>query len=255
MTRTPPIAPGARRALLGLIGILPFVALWWLCTGAMGTKLLPGPWAVLLALGRLAASGALFKHLVASLFRVSWGFALGAGAGVLLGLLLASHRRIEAALNPFLQLMRPISPLAWTPLAILWLGVGDVPAIAIIFIGSLFPMAVTTLNAVRGVETVHLNAGRNFGLSRLQILRRIILPSAWPELLTGLRLTLGIAWLVVVAAEMMAVNSGFGFLIMDSRNAGDRYDVVVAGMVLIGLTGLGLDVLMRRLGRGMGQGA
>jgi NitT/TauT family transport system permease protein len=204
---------------------------------------------VALALAQLAVRGTLFKHLVASLFRVSWGFALGASLGISLGLALGWSRRGRQALNPFLQLLRPISPLAWIPLAILWFGVGDLPAVAIIFLGTLLPMTVTTMNAVRGVPEIHLQAGRNFGLSPLQIVQRIVFPCAWPELVAGLRLTLGIAWLVVVAAEMMAVSSGLGFLIIDSRNAGDRYDVVVAGMVLIGLTGFALDMMMQRLSR------
>lgn len=220
----------------------------WSClTGPSGTKLLPGPLAVGRALVELAARGTLSRHLVASLFRVTWGFLLGAGLGTPLGLFLGFTRRAELALNPFLQLLRPISPLAWIPLAILWFGVGDLPAIFIIFLGSLLPMTVSAMHAVQSVPQVYIHAGRNFGLSQVEIIRRIVLPSALPQLLTGLRLTLGIAWLVVVAAEMMAVTSGLGFLIIDSRNAGDRYDIVVAAMVLIGVTGLVLDSLMQFL--------
>jgi NitT/TauT family transport system permease protein len=237
----------ATRFVLSAAGISLFVALWCSRTGPVGTRLTPGPWAVARAIGQLTAKGTLANHVVASLFRVTWGFLLGAGAGVGLGLVLGWYRRAEQAINPFLQLFRPISPLAWTPLAILWFGVGDVPAIFIIFIGSMLPMAVSTLHAVQGVPQVHINAARNFGLNASQIVRRIVLPSAWPQILTGLRLTLGIAWLVVVAAEMLAVTSGLGYLIIDSRNAGDRYDMVVAAMVLIGITGLLLDSFMRLL--------
>ncbi|HTE06181.1 MAG TPA: ABC transporter permease [Planctomycetota bacterium] len=231
--------------LLPFAGIAGFLGIWWWRTGAMGTSLVPGPWAVALAIGQLAAKGTLWKHLVASLFRVSWGFGLGAGVGIPLGLALAWFPRSERALNPFVQIMRPISPLAWTPIAILWFGVGDVPAIFIIFLGTLLPVTVTAMNAVSSVDQTHINVGRNFGLSSWRIITRVVLPSAWPQLLNGLRLTLGIAWLVVVAAEMLAVTSGLGFLIIDSRNAGDRYDIVVAGMVLIGLTGLALDAFMK----------
>jgi NitT/TauT family transport system permease protein len=244
-----------RRLLVSSSGILAFVALWWCLTGAVGTKLMPGPWAVLRAIGQLAAHGTLFKHLLASLFRVTWGFVLGAIVGIPLGLALGWYRRGELALNPFLQVLRPISPLAWIPLAILWFGVGDLPAIFIIFVGSLLPLTVTAMNAVRSVPRVHIDAGRNFGLSPLQVVRRVVFPSAWPDLITGLRLTMGIAWLVVVAAEMMAVTSGLGFLIIDSRNAGDRYDMVVAGMVMIGLTGLGLDSAMKALSERTGRRA
>ena len=105
------------------------------------------------------------------------------------------------------------------------------------------------MNAVGSVAPVYWNAGRNFGLSPAELARKVITPAILPQLIVGLRLTLGIAWLVVVAAEMIAVNSGLGFLIIDARNAGNRYDVVVAGMVLIGLIGVGLDAAMRRLER------
>lgn len=231
--------------ILPLLGLAGFMLAWGLQTGPMGTSLVPGPWAVVLAIGELAVKGTLWKHLVASLFRVTWGFGLGAAIGIPLGLALAWFPRGERALNPYVQILRPISPLAWTPIAILWFGVGDIPAIFIIFVGTLLPVTVTAMNAVSSVDQVHINVARNFGFSPWRILRHIVLPSAWPQLLSGLRLTLGIAWLVVVAAEMLAVTSGLGFLIIDSRNAGDRYDIVVAGMVLIGLTGLALDAFMR----------
>jgi len=231
--------------LLPFVGIAGFILVWGLQTGPMGTSLVPGPWAVLLAIVELAEKGTLWKHLVASLFRVTWGFGLGAAVGIPLGLALAWFPRGERALNPYVQILRPISPLAWTPLAILWFGVGDIPAIFIIFLGTVLPVTVMAMNAVGSVDQVHVNVARNFGLTPWMVIRRIVLPSAWPQLVTGLRLTLGIAWLVVVAAEMLAVTSGLGFLVIDSRNAGDRYDVVVAGMVLIGLTGLALDTFMK----------
>jgi NitT/TauT family transport system permease protein len=146
-----------------------------------------------------------------------------------------------------LQILRPISPLAWIPLAILWFGVGDQPAIFIIFLGSAFPLALTTASAVSSVPQTHVNVARNFGLSGSRLLRTVLFPAVLPQLIVGLRLAAGVAWLVVVAAEMIAVNSGLGFLIVDSRNAGDRYDLVVGGMVLIGAIGLALDTLMRKL--------
>ena len=151
------------------------------------------------------------------------------------------------AFNPVIQIFRPISPLAWIPVAILWFGVGDMSAIFLIFLASFFPLIVTAMNAVTNVLPTHINAARNFGLSQSRIIVKVLYPSVVPQLIVGLRITLGIAWLVVVAAEMIAVNSGLGFLIVDSRNAGDRYDLVVAGMVLIGVIGLLLDMGMRSL--------
>jgi NitT/TauT family transport system permease protein len=137
--------------------------------------------------------------------------------------------------------------LAWIPIAILWFGVGDLSAIFLIFLGCFFPLLVTAINAVRGIPVVYLNAGRNFGLSAFWLIARVLLPAVMPQLIVGMRITLGVAWLVVVAAEMIAVNSGLGFLIVDARNAGNRYDLVVAGMVMIGLIGLLLDIGMRSL--------
>lgn len=235
------ILPGAVIAVL--------LALWSLAVHQGRAPLMPSPWQVVVALGQLAADGRLVRFTVASLFRVSWGLGVAVIIALPFGVWLGWSHRAERALGPALQLLRPISSLAWTPLAILWCGVGDLSAVFIIFMACFGPLTVTALNGVRKVPAVHLQAGRNFGLSTAQLVRRIVLPSALPQLLTGLRQTLGVAWMVVVMAEMMAVNSGLGFLILDSRNAGNRYDLVVAGMVIIGVVGLGLDRLLRRVER------
>jgi NitT/TauT family transport system permease protein len=233
--------------------LLPFSAtaalllLWTLAARRQTTGLFPDPLQVIGGLGELAQKGLLAKYVVASLFRVTWGYALAVVTAVPLGLLLGWSRRGELALNPILQLLRPISPLAWIPISILWFGVGDMAAIFLIFLASFFPLVVAAMNAVRNVPPTLLRAGRNFGLSDRRLLVDVLLPAALPQLLVALRISLGVAWLVVVAAEMIAVNSGLGFLIVDARNAGNRYDLVVAGMVMIGLIGLGLDVAMRRL--------
>jgi NitT/TauT family transport system permease protein len=151
------------------------------------------------------------------------------------------------ALNPLIQIFRPISPLAWIPIAILWFGVGDLSAIFLIFLGCFFPILLTAINAVKGIPSVYINAGRNFGMGSATLVYRVLYPAVAPQLIIGLRITLGVAWLVVVAAEMIAVDSGLGFLIVDARNAGNRYDLVVAGMVIIGTIGLLLDASMRSL--------
>ena len=237
------------RRLLPLTGIALFIPAWQAAAAASPTTLVPRPWQSLRAIVELAEKGLLLRYMVASLFRVTWGY-LGAlviavPAGVLLGL----WRRGELAVNPMLQLLRPISPLAWIPIAILWFGVGDVSAMFLIFLASLLPLTMTTIHAVHNIETVHLAAGRNFGLTSRELVRSVIFPAILPQLIVGMRITPGIAWLVVVAAEMIAVNSGLGFLIIDARNAGNRYDLVVAGMILIGVIGVALDFLMRGLER------
>lgn len=223
------------------------IALWEFSIRRQTGSIVPGPWQVVKGIGELAQKGLLLKYVVASLFRVTWGFLLAAILAIPLGLYAGWYRRVELALNPTIQILRPISPLAWIPIAILWFGVGDLSAVFLIFLASFLPLVVNAMNAVHNIQPVHLNAGRNFGLSPAQLVFRVIYPAVMPQLIIAVRIALGIAWLVVVAAEMIAVNSGLGFLIIDSRNAGNRYDLVIAGMVLIGLIGLMLDTGIRML--------
>jgi NitT/TauT family transport system permease protein len=238
-----------RRFILPFTGIAAALVAWQLAVWLNPASLIPGPLAVARAVGELAVRGLLVKYVVASLFRVSWGYCLALALSVALGLFLGVSRRAEMTINPFLQLMRPISPLAWIPIAILWFGVGDISAVYLIFLASLLPLTVATMNAVRNIDPVHLCAARNFDLPLRQRVMLVLLPAILPQLIVAMRISLGVAWLVVVAAEMIAVNSGLGFLIVDARNAGNRYDLVIAGMALIGTIGLGLDLLMRRLER------
>jgi NitT/TauT family transport system permease protein len=234
---------------LPLAGIALFLGCWQAAVALHPNSLVPGPLLVARAIGELAVSGLLLRYVVASLFRVTWGYLAALLLAVPCGIALGLSRRGEEALNPLLQLLRPISPLAWIPIAILWFGVGDVAAMFLIFLASFLPLTLTAMNAVHNIEGVHLAAGANFGLTQTQLVRSVIVPAILPQLIVGMRITLGIAWLVVVAAEMIAVNSGLGFLIIDARNAGNRYDLVVAGMVLIGAIGVFLDWLLRRLER------
>ena len=248
----PTPAPGHSTSRLSTI-LLPlgvavlFLAAWHGAVKFSGSDIFPTPLEVARGLGELARQGLLLKYIVASLFRVSWGFALAVVIGVPLGLLLGWFAPVFSALNPFIQILRPISPIAWIPVAILWFGVKDTAPVFLIFLASVFPIAVSATAAVQNMQPVYLRAAQNFGLSKWQLFRRVIFPSCLPQIITGLRIALGIAWLVVVAAEMIAVNSGLGYLIIDARNAGKRYDLVVAGMVMIGLIGLVLDLVIRRL--------
>ena len=230
-----------------LIAVL--LVIWQIAVSRSTIHLLPSPLEVAGGIADLARQGLLLKYAVASLFRVTWGFLAAAVCAIPIGLTIGWYRRAEMAFNPLIQIFRPISPLAWIPLAILWFGVGDLAAIFLIFMGCFFPLVLTAINAVQSVPAVYVNAGRNFGLSRTGLVYGVLYPAVIPQLITGLRITLGVAWLVVVAAEMIAVNSGLGFLIVDARNAGNRYDLVVAGMVVIGIIGLLLDMGMRSLER------
>ncbi|MFN2508573.1 MAG: ABC transporter permease [Chthoniobacterales bacterium] len=224
-----------------------FLLAWHLAVRLSGSDLFPTPLEVGRGIVELGQRGLLLKYIVASLFRVAWGFTLAVLFGVPVGLLLGWYARAFQAFNPLIQILRPISPIAWIPLAILWFGITDAAPIFLIFLASVFPITVSSIAAVQNMQPVYLRAAQNFGLSRGELFRQVILRASLPQIITGIRIALGVAWLVVVAAEMIAVNSGLGYLIIDARNAGKRYDLVVAGMVMIGLIGLVLDLLVRQL--------
>ena len=230
---------------LGMLAL--FFTAWGLAVRISRSDLFPTPGDVLRGIIELFQKGLLLKYIVASLFRVTWGFTLAVLVGVPAGLILGWYTRAFQAFNPILQILRPISPIAWIPVAILWFGVSDAAPIFLIFLASVFPITVSAIAAVQNMQPVYLRAAQNFGLNRGELFRRVIFRASLPQIITGIRIALGIAWLVVVAAEMIAVNSGLGYLIIDARNAGKRYDLVVAGMVMIGFIGLGLDLLVRQL--------
>lgn len=224
-----------------------FLLIWHYAVIWTASTIFPGPSDVEKGIAELLERGVLWAYIADSLRRVAIGFGLAVILGVPIGLTLGWYPAAAKVVNPTIQIVRPISPIAWIPLAILWFGVGNSAATFLIFMGSFFPVVVASINGVRNVPSMFRRAGRNFGLSPGQQLARVVFPAALPQILVGLRIALGIAWLVVVAAEMIAVNSGLGYLVIDSRNSGKRYDLVVAAMLLIGIIGLGLDIGMRRL--------
>jgi NitT/TauT family transport system permease protein len=225
---------------LAVAGVL--LALWHFAVVATGTKIFPSPVAVAKGLTQLPH---LRAYTLDSLFRVACGYGAAVLLGVPVGLALGWWSALAKATNPLIQMLRPISPLAWMPLAVIWFGVSNLAPIFLIFLASFFPVVVATMNGVRNVPPVFVQAGRNFGLSTGALLARVIVPAVLPRILVGLRIAFGVAWLVLVAAEMIAVDSGLGYLIIDARNAGKRYDLVVGGMLLIGVIGLALDTLIR----------
>ena len=225
------------------------LAIWWIVVIQTESVIFPTPWQVVTGTLELAADGTLWEHIAASLFRVGTGFLIAVCVAVPMGLWLGRVDGAFRTLNPIFQILRPISPIAWIPLAILWFGVGDVSPVFLIFIASVFPMIVQTTAGVHTIEQRYLHAAENFGVSRSVLFRQVIIPAVLPEIIVGMRIGLGVAWLVVVAAEMVALRSGLGYLIIDSRNAGNRYDLVIAGMIIIGIIGLLLDGSMRLLER------
>ena len=230
---------------MALIAVL--IAAWWLMVYLTHSLIFPTPWGVVTGTWELLKNGTLWDHIGASLMRVGAGFGLAVCFAVPLGLWMGWVSGAYRTLNPLFQILRPISPIAWIPIAILWLGVGDAAPIYLIFISSVFPMIVQTTVGVHTIEKRYLRAAENFGVSRRTLFTQVDIPAVLPQVLDGMRIGLGVAWLVVRAAEMIALHSGLGYMIMDSRNAGNRYDLVIAGMIIIGLIGLSLDAIMRLL--------
>lgn len=237
-----------RHFILAYSSLFVFVFVWAILSQFSGwsDQVFPGPLKVFKGLYELIANGTLIKHSVASLFRVTVGFYLAILLGIPTGVILGRIQSVYSFLNPMIQFLRPISPLAWIPLAMLWFGIGDKPAIFLIFLASFFPLVVSTAAAVSSIKPMYFQVATNFNFTKWEVATKIILPAMMPGVITALRITLGIAWLVVVAAEMIAVKSGLGYLILDSRNA-LRMDYVMDGMIVIGLIGLLLDYIMKRL--------
>jgi len=209
---------------------------------------IPGIQQVGEAFFELSSNGVLLRFCVASLFRVTVGFYLAVLFAVPLGLFLGRCNSINRWVNPVVQFLRPISPLAWIPFAMLWFGIGDKPAVFIIFIASFFPMLISVIKASSAIRPMYFQVAANLQFTLRESLHYLILPAVLPEIVLALRVSLGVAWLVVVAAEMIAVKSGLGYLIVDARNA-LRLDYAIVAMLSIGTIGLFLDHSMLRLGR------
>ncbi|WP_171083534.1 ABC transporter permease [Telluria aromaticivorans] len=193
-----------------------------------------------------ALSGELPVDVTTSMVRVVVGFALGAGLALPLGLAMGASRVVYAWMNPFVQILRPIPPIAYIPLAILWFGLGNPPAVFLIALGAFFPVLMNTIAGVRHVDGIYLRAARNLGAGRATMFLRVILPAAVPYILSGVRIGIGTAFIVVIVSEMIAVNNGLGFRILEAR----EYfwsDKIIAGMITIGMLGLAIDLAMNRL--------
>jgi len=240
--------PG-RALLLGALGLSSFFLLWWLASlWIRNVILLPSPWAMFAGLIELAGSGSLWKDIFASLRRVFTGFAIAASLAVPLGLVLAYSRTWRHLVMPVVVLLRPIPPIAWIPLAIVWFGIGDHSSFAITAVAAFFPIFLNTFAGGIGVDSQHLNAAASLGAGRAAILRRIYFPSALPMILTGLRIGMGQAWMAVVTAELVAAQSGLGFLIQMSRLNLETSHVLV-GMFVIGVIGSLMTSLLSALER------
>lgn len=249
VTRAPDAPRGGedsrwRRALLGLL--LPSTALAALELAVRGglipANLLPAPSQIVETLRDLGAQG-LLGHIGASTARVALGFAGGAALAVLLGAAVGLSRRAEALLDPTFQALRAIPSLAWVPLLLLWLGIDEAPKIVLIAIGAFFPVYMGVASGIRGVDRKLIEVARLYGLSNLALTRRVLLPAALPAILTGLRNGLSLAWMFMVAAELIAASKGLGYLLSDGRET-SRADIVLAAIALLAILGKISDSLM-----------
>ena len=244
-----PASPPLRRIpLLALVGPAALILLWAAIASlrVFPESLFPHPAAVGRGLFQEMASGRLLNDVVASLFRVCSGFFLAALLGVPLGLAIGGSARAREALLPTVNFFRSLSPLAWIPFAVLWFGIGDPSVIFLIFMAAFFPIVLSTVAAVASIPSVYFRVARDLGLEGPALLRDVTLPAIAPQVITALRVTAGLSWLVVVAAEMIAGTDGLGFAVWDARN-GLRIDLLGAAMVAIGLIGVVVDRMLLRL--------
>jgi len=215
--------------------------------GWSGSRALPPPSEVLRTLINLGGP-ALGLHVLASTGRVAAGFALGSGLALAAGSAVGLSQRVSAWIDPSVQGLRAIPSLAWVPLLLLWLGIDETPKIVLIAIGAFFPVYLGVASGFRGVDRKLVEVGRLFGFSRLTLVRRVLLPAALPSVLTGLRNGLGLAWMFMVAAELIAASNGLGYLLTDGRETG-RADIVLAAIALLALLGKLSDGAMHALER------
>lgn len=244
------LARAMERHLAGFLLPLLVVIIWEIAAraGAVNTLLLPPPSRVLLALGQAALDGSLWVNLGYSVRRWIVGFAFGGSVGLLLGALNGLSLRSENFTDTTVQMLRTVPFMGLTPLLVMWFGLGETPKVILIAVASFFPVYVNTLAGVRNVNKGLVEVGQSFQLSQAELLYRVILPAALPEILTGIRYSLGIAWLALVIAELMAAESGIGFWLMQGREA-VRVDIVLASLVVFSVAGKFMDAVLRLVER------
>lgn len=225
-----------------LIGFTILLVVWQaiIMTGRFDSALFPSPKQVWDGIVSLLNDGVLYEHFHVSVMRFLAGYLSAVVAAILLGLIFGRIQLLWNVIDPIVQLLRPVSPIAWSPFIVLWFGIGDMPAIVIIFIAAFFPVLLSTVSAVGKVDKTYLKVAQNLEIKGFQLLWKIIFPAAFPYIANGLHIAVGTAWIFLVAGEMVGTQSGLGYLIVDARNS-LRLDLVMAGILLIGVAGLLLD--------------
>lgn len=206
--------------------------------------LFPSPMQAFDALVEMFRNGTLFRNIGTSMYRFAAGYISSIVIAVILGLILGRLPGVFKYINPTVQLLRPISPTAWMPFIVLLFGIGDAPAIVIIFIAAFFPVLLSTVAAVGNIDPIYLKVSKNFGIKQPQLMWKVILPAAFPQIANGIHLALGSAWIFLVAGEMVGAQSGLGYQIIDARN-NIRADILLATIIVIGIIGLLLDGFLK----------
>ncbi|MDD5987803.1 MAG: ABC transporter permease [Eubacteriales bacterium] len=238
----------AKKILQGACGFVLILLLWQAAASAhvFNASLFPTPLQTWQALAELITQNNLYLQIGASMTRYLIGYVIAAVLAVILGLLHGYYAGSWNYVNPLVQFLRPISPIAWMPFIVLWFGIGDIPAEVVIFIAAFFPILLSTVSAVRHIDPVYLKVASNFSFGTLKTITSIVFPAAFPQIMDGFRMACGTAWIFLVAGEMVGAQSGLGFLIVDARN-NLRVDVLAATIVVIGILGLAIDLFMHYL--------
>jgi ABC-type nitrate/sulfonate/bicarbonate transport system permease component len=247
---------GAATFLPFVYAVLGIVAAWQAVVLVFRphVSLLPAPWLAAQTFYQLVASGELFVHVGMSLARVGSAWLIAGVIAIPLGLAMGRSRRLERVIDPVIELFRPISPLAWIPLAILWFGIGEMGKVFVVFIGAIFPMLLSTIAGVKRIDPVLVHAGQVLGCNdRSSLFRKVILPASLPAIIVGMRISFGTGWAAIIAAELVAARSGLGYLIANGMEI-LRADKVLVGMIAIGLLGVSFDAGFRALHRRFARG-
>lgn len=247
--------PFSTRFSLSVLSVLLLLLVWWGVTalGLIAPLFLPPPQQVFSKLLLIASpqgfmDATLWQHLTASLTRMLIALFAAAAIGIPVGILMGLSPEARGLLDPLIELYRPIPPLAYLPLMVIWFGIGETSKILLIYLAIFAPVTLSTLAGVRNAQQVRIRAAQSLGATRWQLLRWVILPGALPEILTGLRIGLGVGWSTLVAAELIAATRGLGFMV---QSAGEflATDVVLAGIAVIALIAFSLELGLRALQR------
>ena len=229
-----------------VISFAVLIILWQIVfmTSNFNSALFPSPMQAFQALIEMFRDGSIFKNIGTSMYRFLAGYVSSVVVAVLLGLILGWFPKAFQYVTPVVQLLRPISPMAWMPFIVLWFGIGDVPAIVIIFISGFFPVLISTVSAVSRIDPIYLKVSKNFGIRQPEIMWKIVFPAVFPQIANAIHLALGTSWIFLVAGEMVGAQSGLGYQIIDARN-NLRADTLLATIIVIGVIGLVLDALLK----------